>query len=151
MLRRGYSKISVSRHTMKIFLALACCVKFSSSIVAESVSSDEERRVWVKYNDGQRDAALDSMSSFTARTMPPVTIHSDFPRIGAFVVTATVDEINELANDPTIDEVSLLSLGLVFWGHSSLKDFRLLRMSRDIQCTFPNLYGPVNSKESTGK
>ena len=82
-------------------LALPC----NAYLGAESEEESDERRVWVKYKDGERDAALRSMSSFMARSMAPVKVHYDFTRIGAFVVTATVDEINELSVDPMIDEI----------------------------------------------
>ena len=72
---------------------------------AESEEESDERRVWIKYKDGERDAALRSMSSFTARSLSPVKFHYEFSRISAFVVTATVDEINELSVDPMIEEI----------------------------------------------
>lgn len=66
----------------------------------------EERRVWIKYKDGARTAALDSISSFSSRSMPPVKFHYDFgEQVGAMVVSATVDEINELASDPSIEDI----------------------------------------------
>eukprot|EP00977_Amphora_coffeiformis_P003399 scaffold630_cov174-Amphora_coffeaeformis.AAC.19 len=82
-------------------LALPC----DAYMGAESEEESDERRVWIKYKDGERDAALRSMSSFMARSMAPVKVHHDFSRIGAFVVTATVDEINELSVDPMIEEI----------------------------------------------
>ena len=97
---------------MKIF---ACALVLLSQIVlpaqayidsgAESTTETEERRVWVKYKDGQREACLGSIQSFTARSMPPIKFHHDFSSVGAFVVTATVEEINELSVDPMVEEV----------------------------------------------
>jgi hypothetical protein len=67
--------------------------------------AQEERRVWIRYNDGQRDATLRSLGSFSARSLPPVTFHHEFPGVQSVVVSATVDEINELALDPAIQEI----------------------------------------------
>lgn len=90
-------------------LVLACLSYFIlPSLAYVGFEPDEvpyERRVWIKYKEGQRDACLRSLSSFTARSMPPVKFHHDFSRIGAFVVTATVEEINELSVDPMIESI----------------------------------------------
>jgi hypothetical protein len=67
--------------------------------------AQEERRVWIRYNDGQRDETLGSLGSFSARSLPPVTLHHEFPGVDSVVVTATVDEINELSLDPAILEI----------------------------------------------
>ena len=37
--------------------------------------------------------------------MPPVEIHREFPRVSAFVVSATVEEINELTDDEAVEEI----------------------------------------------
>ena len=92
---------------------MACLYQLAAPVRAYIESATEERRVWIKYKDGQREACLGSIRSFTARSMPPVKFHHDFSGIGAFVVTATVDEINELSIDPMIDEIVSASIGIV--------------------------------------
>ena len=66
---------------------------------------NQERRVWVKYKAGHREACLHSMANFESRSMPAVRVHHEFPRVGTFVVSATVEEINELSQDPMVDEI----------------------------------------------
>lgn len=95
-----------SLFTMRIALFVVaglCARALPTGTYAKSPSPD--RRVWVKYKDGLRSGFLDALTSFTARAMPPVTIHREFPGVSAFVVTATVDEINELSMDPNVEEV----------------------------------------------
>lgn len=72
---------------------------------SDNETEPDERRVWIKFKDGQRSAALESINSFKARSMPPVKFHFDFTSVGAMVVSATVDEINELSRDPSIEEI----------------------------------------------
>ena len=85
--------------------AVACLSQLALSAGADAESSSPERRVWIKYKDGSRSACLDTLTSFTARSLPPVKMHREFPRVGAFVVTATVDEINMLSMDESVEEV----------------------------------------------
>lgn len=97
--------------TMKLSLCLSLFVSPAFAYLDPSISGElddlvnVERRVWVKYKDGQRSGCLSSLSSFTARNMPAVKVHHQFDFVDSFIITATVEEINELAQDPAVEEI----------------------------------------------
>jgi hypothetical protein len=96
---------------MKLFFCVLLFLSTASAYLdpASSEKLDnlvhEERRVWVKYKDGQRSGCLESLSSFSARSMPAVKVHHEFDFVDSFIITATVEEINELAQDPAVEEI----------------------------------------------
>ena len=80
---------------------VACLAYLASFTLAE-----DEERVWVQYEEGQRSACLDTMTSFKTRSMPEVKIHHEFSSVGAFVVTATKDEIKELTLNKAVKMIA---------------------------------------------
>ena len=63
------------------------------------------KRVWMTYKEGKRDSLLQAIDGNLRGSSSDIEVHYDMPRIRAVVLTATVEEILELASNPAVEAV----------------------------------------------